>query len=101
MTATRVTQISFDPEIVVVVIEKDSHTCVLLEESKGFSLSILKSGKKEIAAEFAKAKKEKEFRFVSKKTSLSPWRRPGGGMGGEVGFLSEDQDRDSPGIIAI
>lgn len=68
MTANWITQVSFDPEIIAVAIEKDSHTKALLDESKVFSLSILKSGQKDVAAEFAKAKKEKEFRFMTKET---------------------------------
>ncbi len=68
MTANWITQVSFDPEIVAVAIEKDSRSLALIEESRAFSMSILKSGQKEIAGEFAKAKKDRDFRFISKKT---------------------------------
>jgi flavin reductase (DIM6/NTAB) family NADH-FMN oxidoreductase RutF len=68
MTANWITQVSFEPEIVALAIEKDSHTLALLEESRIFSVSILKSGQKEIAGEFAKARRDRDFSFLSKKT---------------------------------
>jgi flavin reductase (DIM6/NTAB) family NADH-FMN oxidoreductase RutF len=68
MTANWITQVSFEPEIVAVAVEKDSHSRTLLQKSRIFSVSILKSGQKDVAGEFAKAKKDRDFRFVSKKT---------------------------------
>lgn len=68
MTANWITQVSFEPEMVALAIEGDSHTRTLFEESRIFSVSILKSDQKEIAGEFAKAKKDRDFRFITKKT---------------------------------
>ena len=68
MTANWITQVSFDPELVALAVEKDAQSKTMIEKSRVFSVSILKSGQKDVAGEFAKAKKDREFRFVSKKT---------------------------------
>ena len=68
MTANWITQVSFEPELVALAVEKDAQSKTMIEKSRVFSVSILKSGQKDIAGEFAKAKKEREFHFVSKKT---------------------------------
>ena len=57
MTANWLTQVSFEPEIVAIAIEKDSFTRQLVEEGGVFAVSILKSGQKEVAGRFAKADK--------------------------------------------
>ena len=57
MTANWLTQVSFEPEIVAIAIEKDSLTRQLIEEGGVFAVSILKSGQKEVAGRFAKADK--------------------------------------------
>ena len=57
MTANWLTQVSFEPEIVAIAIEKESLTRRLIEDGKVFAVSILKSGQKEVAGRFAKADK--------------------------------------------
>jgi flavin reductase (DIM6/NTAB) family NADH-FMN oxidoreductase RutF len=57
MTANWLTQVSFEPEIVAIAIEKESLTRQLIEDGKVFAVSILKSGQKEVAGRFAKADK--------------------------------------------
>ncbi len=70
MTANWLTQVSFEPEIVALAVEKDAFTRGLIENSKAFAVSILKSGQKEIAGHFAKAEKHgmEGHRFAAKKT---------------------------------
>jgi flavin reductase (DIM6/NTAB) family NADH-FMN oxidoreductase RutF len=70
MTANWLTQVSFEPEIVALAVEQDSLTRRLLEENKAFSVSILKSGQKDVAGHFAKADKSegKKYAFVTKTT---------------------------------
>jgi flavin reductase (DIM6/NTAB) family NADH-FMN oxidoreductase RutF len=70
MTANWLTQVSFEPEIVALAVEKEAFTRQLIEESKVFAVSILKSGQKEIAGHFAKAEKRglEGHRFVTKTT---------------------------------
>ncbi len=70
MTANWLTQVSFEPEIVALAVEKDAQSRRMIETARVFSVSILKSGQKEVAGEFAKAHKEQseKFNFVRKKT---------------------------------
>ena len=70
MTANWLTQVSFEPEIVALAVEKDSFTRQLIEESKVFAVSILKSGQKAVAGHFAKAEEHgmEGHRFGTKKT---------------------------------
>jgi flavin reductase (DIM6/NTAB) family NADH-FMN oxidoreductase RutF len=70
MTANWLTQVSFEPEVVALAVEKDSLTRRLIEESEAFSVSILKSGQKDVAGHFAKADKSgpQTYAFVAKTT---------------------------------
>jgi len=70
MTANWLTQVSFEPEMVALAVEKEALTRQLIEEGGAFSVSILKSGQKEVAGEFAKADKTgtQQHRFVTKTT---------------------------------
>jgi flavin reductase (DIM6/NTAB) family NADH-FMN oxidoreductase RutF len=70
MTANWLTQVSFEPELVALAVEKDAQSRRMIETSRVFSVSILKSGQKEIAGEFAKARKDKQdkARFIQKTT---------------------------------
>lgn len=73
MTANWLTQVSFDPEIVALAVEKDAFTRRLIEEAKAFAVSILKSGQKDVAGHFAKAEKHgMEGHRFTKKTTGSP-----------------------------
>ena len=76
MTANWLTQVSFEPEIVAIAIEKGSLTRELIEEGGAFAVSILKSGQKEVAGRFAKADKSgmKSGEFVAKKTGAPVFR---------------------------
>jgi flavin reductase (DIM6/NTAB) family NADH-FMN oxidoreductase RutF len=70
MIANWLTQVSFEPEIVALAVEKGSVSRQLIDESKAFSVSILKAAQKDVAARFAKADRPKsESReFVTKVT---------------------------------
>jgi flavin reductase (DIM6/NTAB) family NADH-FMN oxidoreductase RutF len=70
MTANWLTQVSFEPEIIALAVEKDAQSRRMIETSRVFSVSILKSGQKEIAGEFAKAHKERQekYNLIQKKT---------------------------------
>ena len=70
MTANWLTQVSFEPEIVALAVEKEAFTRQLVEESKAFAVSILKAGQKDVAGHFAKAEKSgmEGHRFVTKTT---------------------------------
>jgi len=70
MTANWLTQVSFEPEMIALAVEKDALTRRLIEESKVFAVSILKSGQKTVAGHFAKAEKHgmEGHRFVAKTT---------------------------------
>lgn len=70
MTANWLTQVSFEPEIVALAAEKDALSRQLIEERRIFSVSILKSGQKDVAGHFAKADKSggKTYAFVTKTT---------------------------------
>jgi flavin reductase (DIM6/NTAB) family NADH-FMN oxidoreductase RutF len=52
MTANWITQISFEPPLVAVAVEKQAHTHGLISQGRCFSLNILASGQKAIAAKF-------------------------------------------------
>jgi len=73
MTANWLTQVSFEPEMVALAVEKEAATRQLIEESKVFAVSILKSGQKDTAGHFAKADKRgmEGHRFMTK-TSGAP-----------------------------
>lgn len=47
MTANWLTQVSFEPEMVALAVEKEATTRQLIDESKAFAVSILKSGQKD------------------------------------------------------
>ena len=70
MTANWLTQVSFEPEIVALAVEKEAFTRQLIEEGGVFAVSILKSGQKDVAGEFAKADKtgSRQHRFATKTT---------------------------------
>jgi flavin reductase (DIM6/NTAB) family NADH-FMN oxidoreductase RutF len=52
MTANWVTQISFEPPLVAVAVETRAHTHGLISEGRCFSVNILASGQKAVAARF-------------------------------------------------
>jgi flavin reductase (DIM6/NTAB) family NADH-FMN oxidoreductase RutF len=52
MTANWLTQVSFEPPLVAVAVERRAHTHGLIEQGRCFSLNILASGQKAIAARF-------------------------------------------------
>lgn len=52
MTANWVTQVSFEPPLVAVAVEKQAHTHSLISQGRCFSINILASGQKAIAARF-------------------------------------------------
>ena len=52
MTANWITQISFEPPLVAVAVEKRAHTHALIDQGRCFSLSVLAEGQKPIAAKF-------------------------------------------------
>ena len=60
MIANWISQVSFDPPLLVVSIEEDSDMCSYIETSKYFSVNMLASGNKEIAKAFLKKFKGKK-----------------------------------------
>jgi flavin reductase (DIM6/NTAB) family NADH-FMN oxidoreductase RutF len=52
MTANWVTQVSFEPPLVVVAVETTAHTHALISQGQVFTVNILASGQKRIAAKF-------------------------------------------------
>jgi flavin reductase (DIM6/NTAB) family NADH-FMN oxidoreductase RutF len=73
MTANWLTQVSFEPEMVALAVEKDSYTRKLIEDGGVFSVSILKAGQKEIAQHFIKHQSKKggkigDYAFLTRKT---------------------------------
>jgi flavin reductase (DIM6/NTAB) family NADH-FMN oxidoreductase RutF len=73
MTANWLTQVSFNPEMVALAVEKDSYTRKLIGEGAVFSVSILKTGQKDIAQHFIKHQNRKgnkigDYTFLTRKT---------------------------------
>jgi flavin reductase (DIM6/NTAB) family NADH-FMN oxidoreductase RutF len=57
MTANWVTQISFEPPLVAVAVEKDAHTHGLIAAGQCFSINLLASGQKALAARYTQPQK--------------------------------------------
>jgi len=70
MIANWLTQVSFEPEIVAIAIEKQSVSRQMIDESSAFAVSILKAGQKDVAAAFVKADRPRaeSGAFVAKVT---------------------------------
>ena len=49
MTANWITQCSFDPPMVMLAVEHDSHSLHVIEQSGGFAVNIYESGQRELA----------------------------------------------------
>jgi flavin reductase (DIM6/NTAB) family NADH-FMN oxidoreductase RutF len=64
MTANWLTQVSFEPEIVALAVERGSFTRKLIEERGAFTVSILKAGQKDVAEHFIKRHPEGEDKFA-------------------------------------
>jgi flavin reductase (DIM6/NTAB) family NADH-FMN oxidoreductase RutF len=52
MTANWITQVSFEPPQVALAVERHAHTHQLISEGRCFSINILASGQKQLAAKF-------------------------------------------------
>jgi flavin reductase (DIM6/NTAB) family NADH-FMN oxidoreductase RutF len=52
MTATWITQVSFEPPLVALAVERHAHTHQLIGEGRCFSINLLASGQKQLAAKF-------------------------------------------------
>jgi len=64
MTANWLTQISFDPPMVVLAVEETAHTRMLIDESKVFSVNVLPSGTPEdLLVTFTKPQKRVGNKF--------------------------------------
>ena len=54
MTANAVTSLSLDPVLVLVCVDKDTHTHVILERARAFAVNILSERQEDISRLFAK-----------------------------------------------
>lgn len=54
ITANWLSQASFDPPLVMVSVEKDSHSLPVIRESGLFSVNVLESGQRRLAGHFGK-----------------------------------------------
>ena len=52
MTATWVTQVSFEPPLVAVAVQTNAHTHALIDAGRSFTLNVLAAGQKALAAKF-------------------------------------------------
>ncbi len=54
MTANWVCQVSFEPRMVAVSIEKDAHSLMVIRRSGVFAVNVLEYGSRELAAQFSR-----------------------------------------------
>ena len=54
-TANWLTQVSFEPPLLAVSVEKDSKSLPMIQQSKSFTISVLGSGQRELAGKLGKS----------------------------------------------
>jgi flavin reductase (DIM6/NTAB) family NADH-FMN oxidoreductase RutF len=72
MTATWVTQASFDPAMVAVAVESTSKTIGLIRDAHHFALNVLQQGQREVAAKLGRASGTAPHKLKGIKTKPAP-----------------------------